>query len=593
MSANSAFHQGGNMSDTFTGETYNTLCNDAEGYLANESPEQARELLQKAISLIATRPRGRSLLADTCMSMELWFEARSQLEILITLDEGNVSNNFKLAQVLEELGEYQLALDNYTVVLDGEPDHHGANVAVKRIETRAKDSGVNLADIFNNPIDDGSGETDTNDEEENLKDGLQIYPDVPSDELFAESGDDEENSVERLLKNIGLADDSPEEEQDDVSELLENIGVSTTKTLQSAFADSEDSQEEPEETEAKKKLAQTSLDEIFGTPHSPEEEDTETELEAELKIEEDKSEPGIEEPEKDEGVSQFDSGSAENDETEPLPFSSTNSLEAIFNKPEPSDSEKEAEPEAVESEEEESEPEAVESEEEESEPEAVEPEEEAGLESEQTEETEGEEVESDKEPEDEKEKEEEAGEEEKGKLTAIIEQEADISIDSWSLESGLLTVHLKSGTARVKHFMLSIYEKSIKVDHSDDDILELSGKGTFLLNCGYEEPLILELKENMIIRKDAVAFHTGTITAELLDIPENDFLYVIKEKTREKVVFKTDSPLRVVLLGDNHRFFYVRTSSIMATDPEILLSLAESPEGYIEITGFGKVYLIE
>jgi hypothetical protein len=62
--------QGGNMSDTFTGETYNTLCDDAEGYLANESPEQARELLQKAISLIGTRPRGRSLLADTCMSMQ-------------------------------------------------------------------------------------------------------------------------------------------------------------------------------------------------------------------------------------------------------------------------------------------------------------------------------------------------------------------------------------------------------------------------------------------------------------------------------------------------------------------------------------------
>jgi hypothetical protein len=141
--------------------------------------------------------------------------------------------------------------------------------------------------------------------------------------------------------------------------------------------------------------------------------------------------------------------------------------------------------------------------------------------------------------------------------------------------------------------MLTIYEKSLKVEQSKDDMLELSGVGTFLLNCGAEEPLILEVKENMVIRKDAVSFHTGSITVELLDIPENDSLYVIKEEIREKVIFLTDHPMRVILLGGNNRVFYVRTSSIIATDPEIMLSKSGSPEGYTEITGYGKVYLIE
>ena len=174
-----------------------------------------------------------------------------------------------------------------------------------------------------------------------------------------------------------------------------------------------------------------------------------------------------------------------------------------------------------------------------------------------------------------------------------MKQEADLSIDTWSRESGLLTVHIKSGIACVKHDMLTIFEKTLNVKQSEDDMLELSGEGTFLLNCGAEEPLILELNENMIIRKDAVAFHTGSIAVELLDIPENDSLYVIKEKVPEKVIFLTDHPVRIILLGGSNRVFYVRTSSIAATDPEILLSISGSPEGFTEITGLGKVYLIE
>ncbi len=566
------------MSDTFTGETYNTLCNDAEGYLTKESPEQARELLQKAISLIGTRPRARSLLADTCMSMALWSEARSQLEILITLNEGNTSNNFRLAQVLEELGEYQLAQDNYSVVLDDEPDHHGASVAIKRIETRTKDSGVNLADVFNAPLSDGSGDTDTDDTEDKFKDGLQIFPDVPSDELFADSGADEEDSVERLLKNIGLSGDSAEVEEDDISELLQNIGVSTSQTLLSEFADSEDSRDEgysdihgeSEDTETEKN-AQISLDEIFGTSSLMEEEETKVEPEAE-ELEEELEE----EPEEDDD-SPFASKPAKDDQAEPYPLSSDNTLEAIFKAPEPSDAEDNIEPEADEPEEEVIEPEADETEEE------VEPE--ADVSEEEVIEPEADEPEEEEEA--------EPAEEVKENSTAVLKQEADLTVDPWSPESGLLTVHLRSGTARVKHFMLSIYENSIKVEISGEGIHELSGKGRFLLNCGSQEPLIVELNENMVIRKDAVAFHTGIINIELLDIPKNDSLYVVKDKIREKVIFKTDHPMRVILLGDNNRAYYVRTSSIMATDPEIVLSNTGSQEGYTEITGFGKVYLIE
>ncbi|MBD3278264.1 MAG: hypothetical protein GF388_08195, partial [Candidatus Aegiribacteria sp.] len=278
------------MSDTFTGETYSTLCDDAEEYLAKESPEQARELLQKAISLIGTRPRARSILADTCMSMELWSEAREQLETLITLEEGNINNHFRLAQVLEEIGDYQLALDNYSVVLTKDPEHHGAEVAKKRIENRTSQSGVNLADVFNTPTEEEIESSEEESEEEDIKEGMQIYPDVPSDGIFAESADDEDDDdVDALLKNIGLSDDNneAEREEDEVSELLANIGVSTSQALQSAFGESDEEEAEEDSAEASKtedgkpaaeaegKKKVVSLDEIFGTSSQAAAEETE------------------------------------------------------------------------------------------------------------------------------------------------------------------------------------------------------------------------------------------------------------------------------------------------------------------------------
>ncbi len=596
------------MSDTFTGETYNTLCNDAEGYLANESPEQARELLQKAISLIGTRPRGRSLLADTCMSMELWAEARSQLEILITLDEGNINNNFRLAQVLEELGEYQLALDNFSVVLDDDPDHHGANVAIKRIEARTNDSGVNLADIFNSPKGAKSEETSIPDyEKDNFKEEIQIFPDEPSDNIFADSEENEEASVDLLLQNIGISSNSTEEEENDVSELLENIGVSTSQALQSAFADSDESEREgttelQEDTGEKKEEVKKplhSLDEIFGATSSTDEEETAVEPEVEEREEEEAEpgvevpeveetepeaeEPGEEEPEETDKTSPFVPSGKDTVESSDFSFSSSKTLESIFNAPKPEEKLKEETVETV--------AEAEEPEEEEAE--EVAREEEPVAEAEEPEEEEAEEVAGEEEPEAEAEEPEEVPVEDTSTLTVVMKQDADFRIDPWSPESGLITIHMTSGTVSLKKSMLSIYEKPLKIQPSEKGTIELSGEGTFLLNCGPEEPLIVEVKENMVIRKDAVVLHTGTLTTELLDITDNDSIYVIKEKTREKAIFIADHPVRIILLGGNNRIFYVRTTSIIAADPEILLSHAGTPEGYTEVTGLGKVYLIE
>ncbi len=130
------------MADAFTSETYNALCRDAEGYLARGLAEQARELLLKATSLIGTRPRARSLLADACMQLGLWGEAKSQLEALSTLEVDNIYTHFRLGQVLEETGEAELARDNFRVVLDMNPDHHGAKVALARLEKETAETAT-------------------------------------------------------------------------------------------------------------------------------------------------------------------------------------------------------------------------------------------------------------------------------------------------------------------------------------------------------------------------------------------------------------------------------------------------------------------
>ncbi|MBN1434511.1 tetratricopeptide repeat protein [Candidatus Fermentibacterales bacterium] len=140
------------MADAINSDTYDALCREAEEYISQGRMEQARELLLKAISLIGTRSQARSLLADACMSLGLWAEARSQLQVLTTLEIGNVQHHYRLGQVLEELGETLLARDNYRVVLEKDHGHHGASVALNRLPAqdgeKAEEGAVDLSSIF-------------------------------------------------------------------------------------------------------------------------------------------------------------------------------------------------------------------------------------------------------------------------------------------------------------------------------------------------------------------------------------------------------------------------------------------------------------
>ena len=190
------------MADSFTSDTYEALCRDAEGYLARGLAEQARELLLKATDLIGTRPRARSLLSDACMCLGLWEEAREQLEALSTLEINNIYTHFRLGQVLEELGDFELALDNYRVVAEINPGHHGAKVAIARIDK--KESPEQNQE---NP--------------EQMSNGDQVFPDVPGEEEeFAGA----EEGVDRLLEDMGM---NGRQEDAGVSELLSNMGISS------------------------------------------------------------------------------------------------------------------------------------------------------------------------------------------------------------------------------------------------------------------------------------------------------------------------------------------------------------------------------
>ena len=197
------------MADAFTSETYNALCRDAEGYLARGLAEQARELLLKATSLIGTRPRARSLLADSCMQLGLWGEAKSQLEALASLEVDNIYTHFRLGQVLEETGELQLARDNFRVVLDMNPDHHGAKVALTRLEKSISDQTPSMPA----PPREGSQIFADENETESVfaqesSDGL--------DELFSTIGIGEKKDVpgvDDLLDSIGLKEDKKKEKQ--------------------------------------------------------------------------------------------------------------------------------------------------------------------------------------------------------------------------------------------------------------------------------------------------------------------------------------------------------------------------------------------
>ncbi|OPX30649.1 MAG: hypothetical protein B1H09_04545, partial [Gemmatimonadaceae bacterium 4484_173] len=193
------------MADALPSDTYDALCRDAEGYLARGLAEQAREVLLKATSLIGTRSRARSLLADACMQLALWDEAKVQLEALATLEVDNVFTHFRLGQVLEETGEYELARDNFQVVLDMNPDHHGARVSLSRLEKISE---------LSSPAEAKS----------NLSEGQQVFADsTEGDDVFAQ---DSSEGIDELLNTIGMGE---KKNVPGVDDLLDSIGMNHDK----------------------------------------------------------------------------------------------------------------------------------------------------------------------------------------------------------------------------------------------------------------------------------------------------------------------------------------------------------------------------
>ncbi len=239
------------MSDAFTSDTYNALCQEAESYLNRGLPEQARELLLKAVSLIGTRPRARSILADTCMSLGLWSEAREQLEVLTTLEIGSPSHHFRLGQVLEELGELELARDNYLVVQERDRDHRQAAVAVSRLNAKldSQPQGIDLSQVFGGPVGTAvkggpapAVEQPSPSREEAppasapspapesprpqagvpLHGDRQVFPDAPgATDVFATTDD-----LDSLLEDIGVKIGGQGEGDDKVQALLSSVGIS-------------------------------------------------------------------------------------------------------------------------------------------------------------------------------------------------------------------------------------------------------------------------------------------------------------------------------------------------------------------------------
>ena len=360
------------MADAFTSETYNALCRDAEGYLARGLAEQARELLLKATSLIGTRARARSLLADSCMQLGLWGEAKSQLEALATLEVDNIYTHFRLGQVLEETCEYELARDNFKVVLDMNPDHHGARVSLARLEKITdKPSAAKKT-----PVAEGQQIFADSDEEDGI---FASESSGGIDDLLNTIGMGEKKDVpgvEDLLSSIGMSGEekkkeekpqvdfnsifgtSPEDEEPGNQSPLSSVftqeesdkGKPDSESLSAVFGSSEPAEEQKEEPAVEEKQAEepsADLDAIFGGSEPAEEQ---------------KEEPAVEEKQAEEPSADLDAifngggEPAEEPEKESVTAEekpaeeASADLSSIFEGGEPSEEQKE-EPAAVEKEE--------------------------------------------------------------------------------------------------------------------------------------------------------------------------------------------------------------------------------------------------
>ena len=632
------------MADSFTSDTYEALCRDAEGYLARGLAEQARELLLKATDLIGTRPRARSLLADACMCLGLWEEAREQLEALSTLEINNIYTHFRLGQVLEELGDFELALDNYRVVADINPGHHGARVALARIEKPgAPDAGEAQIDKVSN--------------------GSQLFPDVPGeqDEI---AGD--EDGVDRLLQEIGM---NGKAETEGVEELLSTMGIAPDEKekknevrpsidLDSIFGGTGKREEAPAEDlnsvfrqspppgepapdnddsgikvifggdDQEQDQAPLDFSSIFGPPRteaqtdpSSEEPGQEADLssifggsEAEAEEQASTGEPEVteEEPPAEEPEVQEEpvAGEAEASE-EPSPEADFSSIfggseaeaeeQASTGEPEVTEEEPPAEEPEVQEEPVAGEAEASE-----------EPSPEADLssifggseaEAEEQASTGEPEVTEEEPPAEEPEVQEEpvageveASEEEPPSQEPVSEESepglegvppVDSSYLLHSVENSEIPVlHLISGSVAVRRAFIVGMDAGIEIMEDEHGTTILSGSGTVLLGQGYESAVRMDYSDGMTARFDRLAVRPVGIQHESLGCESAPSLVRLSGSAEGGVLFFSSGRTRMIRISDE---MVLKAGALVAADRGVVIG--EKPGGWLAVSGAGRVLI--
>jgi hypothetical protein len=577
------------MADSFTSDTYEALCRDAEGYLARGLAEQARELLLKATDLIGTRPRARSLLADACMCLGLWEEAREQLEALSTLEINNIYTHFRLGQVLEELGDFELALDNYRVVADINPGHHGARVALARIEKPgAPDAGEAQIDKVSN--------------------GSQLFPDVPGeqDEI---AGD--EDGVDRLLQEIGM---NGKAETEGVEELLSTMGIA------------------PDEKEKKNEVRPSiDLDSIFGGTGKREEAPAE-DLNSVFRQSPPPGEPA---PDNDDsGIKVIFGGDDQEQDQAPLDFSSIFGPPRTEAQTDPSSEEpgQEADLSSIfggseaEAEEQAStgEPEVTEEEPPAEEPEvqeepvageaeaSEEPSPEADLssifggseaEAEEQASTGEPEVTEEEPPAEEPEVQEEpvageveASEEEPPSQEPVSEESepglegvppVDSSYLLHSVENSEIPVlHLISGSVAVRRAFIVGMDAGIEIMEDEHGTTILSGSGTVLLGQGYESAVRMDYSDGMTARFDRLAVRPVGIQHESLGCESAPSLVRLSGSAEGGVLFFSSGRTRMIRISDE---MVLKAGALVAADRGVVIG--EKPGGWLAVSGAGRVLI--
>ena len=628
------------MADAFTSDTYDALCQEAEGYLARGLAEQARELLLKAASLIGTRPKARSLLADACMSLGLWEEARSQLETLTTLEIDNYHNHFRLGQVLEELGENQLARDNYNVVLDHNSDHHGARVAISRLENTDETADVNLASFF---ASGGSGtenqdvleageldSVDSGEVVESVFGSTQVFPDAQTDDVFA-GEEDVEKGVDKLLKDLGVEGDT-QETSGAVSELLDSLGIkpegeeeegepiqkvdiSTLLVAEDEVQPAAAAVEEKAGSELADEDETAVLESVFANEPASDEEAS-PEVEPEAAVAADVSEEVVletvfsAETEASEVTEPAADAEGPADEEPVAPAAATEDavpeappekkdvgmLESIFGAPAKAEATEEVKPatEVTVPETPTEEPEIPEPADQVEETEVTEP----AAEAEGPAETEPEPVVA------ETEVTEPATEAEESEVTeSATEAEGPEEAKPEAPEAGkavfivhrpdpesLVTVELMSGTVAVRQAYIIARSSTLTLDEDDEGRRLVTGKGSIWLGQGERVPVTISLSEGMYARNDRMVLYDAGIHLEPVELQGVHALVKLQGSESSEVLFFTSGRMRELDLSARTSV-QVKPASLLAADKDVEISCESGSEDFLTLSGSGRIFI--